>query len=119
MLEVVLDEEGVTESGLIHCLDPIGLGNERESTPHALSVSKLNREIWLAMTDIGEEKRPLYIFIYAVGLTGRAESKKNFANQARAVDHLWHFGELILGREHLNTHLPEPLWQQKSRLRGP
>ena len=43
----------------------IGLGNERASTPSFAASQKLKHEIWLAMTDIGEEKSPLYIFIYA------------------------------------------------------
>jgi hypothetical protein len=43
----------------------IGLGNGRASTPSCSASQKLKREIWLAMTDIGEEKSPLYIFIYA------------------------------------------------------
>jgi hypothetical protein len=55
MVDVALDELVVTESGLVHCLDPYGLGNERASTLPWSASQKLKREIWLAMTDIGEE----------------------------------------------------------------
>jgi hypothetical protein len=55
----------------------IGLGNERASTLYALGVSKTQTRIWLAMTDIGEEKSPPYIFICAgrAVWSGRAEQK--------------------------------------------
>jgi hypothetical protein len=56
----------------------IDLGNERASTPSCSASQKLKREIWLAMTDIGEEKNPLYIFIYAGKPDGRGGQSKNF-----------------------------------------
>jgi hypothetical protein len=61
------------------CFVLIGLGNESASTLYAVSVSKkLKHEIWLAMTDIGEEKSPLYIFIYARMADGPGPVEKFF-----------------------------------------
>jgi hypothetical protein len=41
-------------------------------------LKETKREIWLAMTDIGEEKSPLYEFIYASGADRSGVPRKIF-----------------------------------------
>jgi len=66
MLKMVFDEMVVTEIGLVHLFGfLLVLGKERASTPSCSASQKFNHEPWLAMTDISEEKEPLYISIYA------------------------------------------------------
>jgi hypothetical protein len=67
MLNVVFDEMVVTEIGCVHMFGVvlIDLGNERALTLHVIAFQKTQTRNLACDDCIGEEKRPLYIFIYA------------------------------------------------------